>query len=57
VIFPIGGRRDTPLRDAGDDVSTMARKRIVRIAVAAGTIGAFWFAAAAPFFQGPVAHW
>jgi hypothetical protein len=38
-------------------VSTTARKRIVRIAVAAGTIGAFWFAAAAPFFQGPVAHW
>lgn len=36
---------------------TTARRRIGRLAAAAGTIGAFWFAAAAPFFQGPRIHW
>lgn len=34
-----------------------ARRRIVRIALAMGTLGFLWFAAAAPFFQGPSLHW
>ncbi len=36
---------------------TTTRRRIVLIAAAAGTIGALWFAAAAPFFQGINIHW
>jgi hypothetical protein len=36
---------------------TTTRRRIVRIAAAAGTIGALWFAAGAPFFQGLSIHW
>ena len=36
---------------------TTARRRITRVAVAAGTLGALWFAAAAPFFQGIRVHW
>ena len=31
---------------------TTVRRRITRIAAAAGTLGSLWFAAAAPFFQG-----
>jgi hypothetical protein len=37
--------------------TTTARKRIARIAAAAATMGALWFAGAAPFFQGPHLHW
>jgi len=36
---------------------TTTRKRMVRVVAAAGTIGALWFAVAAPFFQGPRIHW
>jgi len=53
-------RRDAPLtHDPGERTMnrTTVRRRITRIAAAAGTLGALWFAAAAPFFQGPRVHW
>jgi hypothetical protein len=35
---------------------TTIRKRVIRLAGAVGTLGALWFAAAAPFFQGGALH-